>query len=944
MIGAAVTEPGTSNGSITDLDGNFTLRISEGTKAVEVSFIGYLTQTVLVPSSGKITVTMAPDRQMLQETVVIGYGVQRKSDLTGSVSNISSEDFNEGVINSPEQLINGKVSGVQIVSGGGSPSSGSTIRIRGGASLNASNDPLIVLDGVPMEVGGGVSGAGNFLSLINPNDIENMTILKDASSTAIYGSRAANGVIIITTKKGTQDNRPKVTFSTTNSLQTPTSFPAMINRDQMYSLVSAKGTDLQKGLLNEDVNTDWNKEIFTNAFGTDNNLGVSGKIGVLPYRVSLGFNSQDGILKTDNVKRYTGSITLNPSFFDNHLKLNVNVKGTYNNTRFANGNAIWGGATHSPFTPVYSGKEEFLGFTEAVDAKGKPVNGATANPLGLLQNYRSTSDVYRVIGSLDADYSMHFLPELHAHATLGYDYSSGQGHVYIPREAYLSYNTAGRNYDYGPQQNHNRILTAYLNYNKYFESIKSNVELTAGYDYQFWQYTNAAYTEYNDMEPAEVQATSAPDDQRHVLLSYYGRLNYNLAGKYYLSASVRRDGSSRFRADKRWGTFPSVALAWKLSEEDFFSPLKGVVNNFKLRASYGVTGQQDGIANYGYMSLYTVSQPGAYYMFGGSHVATYRPGSYNPDLTWETTKAWDFGFDFGLLEDRISGYFDYYDRRTEDLLATVPVPAGTNFDKQMMKNIGNISSRGVELSLSASLIQTKKMEWDVSANATYMQTNITNLRLNSLADAPDTPAGAIESHYVQVLSEGYAPYSFYVYKQIYDKGGKPIEGLYADLDGDGAITSADLYHYHSPAPDWMFGFTTSFRYDKLTLSTSLRANIGNYLYNGMAMNTGAWETMSYNDYQLNRLHSSYLATGFEKRQYESDFYVENASFLKMDNLQLSYNFGKIGKWFALNASLMVQNVFTLTRYTGVDPESQGGIDMNVYPRPRIYSLTLGFDF
>jgi iron complex outermembrane receptor protein len=946
LIGATVMEVGTTQGTITDFDGNFQLSVSANATQISVSYVGYKSQTVKIPATGKVTVKMALDATMLQETVVIGYGVQRKSDLTGSVSNVSSKDFNQGVVSSPEQLINGKVSGVQIVNGGGSPSAGSTIRIRGGASLNASNDPLIVLDGVPMEVGGSVSGSGNFLSLINPNDIESMTILKDASSTAIYGSRASNGVIIITTKKGAESKKPKISFSTTDAFQTKTKTADMISRDEMYNLVNTYGTDRQKSLLNDNVNTDWNDQIFKTAFSTDNNLGIAGKAGkFMPYRVSLGYSNQDGILKTDNVTRYTGSVSLTPTLFDDHLKLNINAKGTYSDNTFANTNAIWGGATHNPCAPIYSGSDAFLGYYEAADANGVPITGATGNPVGLINNYHSTSDVYRFIGSFDADYSMHFLPELHAHLTLGYDWSKGTGNIYVSKDAYQYYNTGGRNYSYGPQRNNNKLLTFYLNYNKYFDKIKSNIDVTAGYDYQFWKYTNAAYTEWNDMTPAEQQSASAADDQRHVLLSYYGRLNYSYDSRYMLSVSMRRDGSSRFSEDNRWGTFPSVALAWRASEENFFEALKPTFSTLKLRASYGVTGQQDGIANYSYIPLYTLSQSGAYYMFGGTPIATYRPAAYNSSLKWETTKAWNFGFDFGLFGDRITGSAEYYTRKTEDLLATVPVAAGTNFNKEMLSNVGNISSKGVEISLSATPIQTKDWTWDVSANATYQDNKITNLRLNELSESPNTPTGAIESHYVQVLSEGYAPYSYYVYKQIYDETtGKPIEGLYADLNGDGKVDSNDLYHYHSPAPDWILGFSTSLRYKKLTLSTSLRANLGNYLYNGMAMNTGAWETMSYNDYQLNRLNSSYLKTGFQVRQHESDLYVENASFLKMDNLQLSYDFGQVTKWLHLNASIMVQNVFTITNYTGVDPENQSGIDMTVYPRPRVYSLTIGLDF
>lgn len=945
VMGASVVEKGTQNGAITDMDGRYSLKVNKGATIV-VSFVAYQNQEVKVGNGGQYNVQLQPDDATLDEVVVVGYGVQRKSDLTGSVSNISSKDFNGGVVNSPEMLINGKVSGVQIVSGGGSPSAGSTIRIRGGASLNASNDPLIVIDGVPMEVGGSVSGSGNFLSLINPNDIESMSILKDASSTAIYGSRASNGVIIITTKKGTDSKRPKISFSTTNSLSTRTKTADMISRDEMYNLVNTYGTDRQRSLLNDDVDTDWNKEIFKTAFSTDNNLGVAGKISnFLPYRVSLGYSNQDGILKTDNVTRYTGSISLTPSLFDDHLKLNINAKGTYSDNRFANTDAIWGGATHNPCSPIYSDTDAFLGYYEAADANGVPITGATGNPVGLINNYHSTSDVYRFIGSFDADYKMHFLPELHAHLTLGYDYSKGEGDIYVSHDAYQYYNTGGRNYSYGPQKNVNRLLTFYLNYGKYFEKLKSNLDVTLGYDYQFWKYTNAAYTEWNDEDPATMQSSSAADDQRHVLLSYYGRINYTFDSKYLLSFSMRRDGSSRFSPDTRWGSFPSIALAWRVSEEKFFESLKPAFSTLKIRASYGITGQQDGIANYSYIPLYTISQSGAHYMFGGTPIATYRPSAYNSDLKWETTKAWNFGFDFGFLDDRITGSFDFYTRKTEDLLATVPVAAGTNFNKEMLSNVGNISSKGVEFSINATAIDNKDWTWNLSANATYQDTEITNLRLNERAESPNTLTGAIESHYVQVLSEGYAPYSYYVYKQIYDeKTGKPIEGLYADLNGDGVVDSNDLYHYHSPAPDWILGFSTSVRYKKFTLSTSLRANIGNYLYNGMAMNTGAWETMSYNDYQLNRLNASYLKTGFQTRQHESDLYVENASFLKMDNIQLSYNFGKITKWCSLNVSAMVQNVFTITNYTGVDPECSSGIDMTVYPRPRIYSLTVGLDF
>ena len=493
LIGATVSTGRNGAGAVTDFNGNFRISVPEGTRRLTFSYVGYTSKTVAIAGT-RLDVKLESDQRSLGEVVVIGYGVQRKSDLTGSVSSVSGKDFNQGVVNSPEQLINGKVSGVQIVSGGGSPSAGSTIRIRGGASLNASNDPLIVLDGVPMEVGASVSGSGNFLSLINPNDIESMTILKDAASTAIYGSRASNGVILITTKKGTATKRPWISFSTTNSVAYKTRTPDMMARDEMFGLVNAQGSDAQKALINADINTDWNDVIYKKAFATDNNIGISGQLaGLLPYRLSLGYSNQDGILRTDNVTRYTGSLTLSPSLLDNHLKLVVNAKATRSDNRFANTDAIWSAATRSPFSPVHSGREAFLGYEEAADAAGVPITGATGNPLGLLCNYRSTSDVWRYVGSLDADYSLHFLPELHAHVTVGLDNSRGEGHIYVPAAAYQYYLTKGRDYDYGPQKNTNRLATVYFNYNKYFETIKSNVDVTVGYDYQYWKYTNAAY-------------------------------------------------------------------------------------------------------------------------------------------------------------------------------------------------------------------------------------------------------------------------------------------------------------------------------------------------------------------------------------------------------------------------------------------------------------------
>lgn len=942
LIGASILVVGTSTGVITDLDGNFNIIVPSGATALQISYVGYETVTVPVPSGNTVNVKMKSDAQMLSDVVVIGYGTQRKSDLTGSVSNVSSKDFNSGLISSPEQLINGKVSGVQIMSNSGSPTAGSTIRIRGGASLNASNDPLIVLDGVPLEAGGISGNTGNFLSLINPSDIESMTILKDASSTAIYGSRASNGVIIITTKKGSND-RMKVSLSTTNSIQTRTKLADMLSHDEFVDVINSRGTDAQRALLGTS-NTDWNDQIYQNAFGTDNNVSIAGRLAKnFPIRVSIGYYNQSGLLKTDKAERLTGSVSLSPSFFDDHLKVNVNVKGSVNNNRFAETGAIWAAATYNPTLPVYSGNHAFGGYLEALDNVGEPVNAAVLNPLGYIKQNKSTSKVTRFVGNADVDYRVHFLPDLKFHATLGYDYAEGKGKVYVPAEAMQYYTTGGRDYSYGPQKNTNRLLTTYLNYNKYLDSWKSNIDATVGYGYQFWKSTSPLYSELNTL--GAVQSTSAATDQRHALISYYARLNYTFDSRYMLTATVRRDGTSRFNKDNRWGTFPSVALAWRVSEEAFLKD-NTVLSNLKLRASYGVTGQQDGIGNYNYLPVYTYSQTGAEVQFGNQFINTYRPEAYVSDLKWETTTSWNAGFDFGFLKDRISGSFDFYTRKTEDLLATVAAPAGSTFDKTILTNVGNVDSKGIEVTLNATPIQTKDWNWDVSFNMTWQKMKVKNLSLVESSAVTNTAVGPwIDGYQFQVLSEGYEPYMFYVYHQLYDeKTGKPIEGAYADLNDDGVIDSNDLYRYKSPAPDFIYGFSTSLRYKKWTLSTSLRANVGNYVYNGMAMNTGAWSTVSYNTYQLNNLNSSYLKTGFQNRQYLSDYYIENASFLKMDNLSLAYNFGRICKWFSMNASVMVQNVFCITKYTGVDPEVPNGMDVSFYPRPRTYSLSLGFEF
>ena len=951
LIGVTVSIEGTTIGTISDIDGNYQLQVPADKEngTVVFSFIGYESVSTAIPATGKLDVQMNPAVTEIGEVVAIGYGTKRKGDLTGSIASVSEKDFNGGVVSSPEQLINGKVAGVQIMSKGGSPSAGSAIKIRGGASLNASNNPLIVLDGVPLENGGIKGNDNNFLALINPADIESMSVLKDASSTAIYGSRASTGVIIINTKKGAKD-KMKVNFATTNSVSFKTKTADMLSREEFIDVVQKYGTETNKSLLGT-ANTDWVEEIFQPAWATDNNLSVSGSIAKkLPIRVSAGYMAQDGILKSDNAKRYTANLNLNPSFLNNALKVNFNVKASYNDNTFAEQGAIYTATIFDPTYAIKSDDPTFCGgWNEVytVDSEGKksPYTNASGNPVALLDYYRSTSTVKRVITNLDLDYTFPFLKDLKAHVTGGFDGAKGEGNVKYPNGMFKDYGTNGRNYDYGPQTNKNALFTGYFVYNKKNDVV--NFDFTAGYDFQKWTSNTPAYWEYSYLGKTEADQIKAnpESDYAHVLMSYYGRANATFMGKYMLTATVRRDGTSRFSKDQRWGTFPSVALAYRLTEEHFMYGIRDIINNIKIRASWGVTGQQEGIGNYNYLSTYNLSHVGAQYKFGDTYYNMYRPAAYVSDLKWETTKAWNFGVDFGFLNDKITASVDYYTRKTEDLMATVPVAAGTNFASVITTNVGNVDSKGIEVVLGFSPVQTQDFGLDFNFNATWQDNKISNLRLSDKAAIAPTLVGeSVNFHQYQVFMEGYTPYTFYLKHQLYDSEGNPIEGAFADIDESGDDSEGDRYFCHSALPDWIFGFSFNVRYKKWTLSSSLRANIGNYVYNGMAAGTGAKECLGYNNYQNLNISSSFLDTKFNVRQMYSDYYLENASFLKMDNISLNYNFGKITKFFGLNATFTIQNVFTITKYTGVDPEIENGIDNNFYPRPRTFSLGLGFDF
>ncbi|GAB6009849.1 SusC/RagA family TonB-linked outer membrane protein [Dysgonomonas reticulitermitis] len=951
VISASVVVKGTTNGIITDLDGNYQINNVPSNGVLVFSFLGYRTVEIPVAGKSQIDVVLQDNTELLDEVVVIGYGSVKKSDLTGSIAAIGEKEFNKGLVTTPTSLISGKVAGVQIVSNGGRAGEGNTIRIRSGASLNASNDPLIVIDGVPVD-NGSISGITSPLSSINPNDIESMNILKDASATAIYGSRASNGVILITTKKGTAGQKLKFNISTQNSIATIARRVDVLSADELRDLVTNSPNVKQQYIdYLGDANTDWQDEIFRSAFTTDNNISISGSIGkALPFRLSAGFMSQDGILDTDNMKRTTVGLSLSPTFLDKHLSVNINLKGTYAKTRFGNGDAIGSALRMDPTQPVKAdGFDELNGYWGWLLSNGNLNGMATDSPVALLQGKDDQSDVYRSIGNIQFDYKMHFLPELRANLNLGYDLSKGEGNVVTQPWSpafYTKNEDSGERSKY-KQEKQNLLMEFYLNYAKNLNEA-NHLEVMAGYTYQDWLTKSYNYPKYYFDETIMKENPPAfeMDKPQNTLISYYGRLNYTLLSRYMLTATLRTDGSSRFAPENRWGTFPSVALAWRINEESFMKEMESI-SNLKLRLGWGITGQQE-VGNYEYLAKYSYSQGTAQVQFGDQFYHMYRPDGYDANRVWETTTTYNAGLDYGFLNNRIYGSIDAYIKNTKDLLNNTPLAMGSNFTNTIIQNIGKMQNKGIELSVNAVPIDNNDMHWDLGFNITYNKSEVTQLTMSDgNSDYIGAPTGGISGgtgNTAQMHSVGYTPFTFYVYKQLYTPDGKPIDGGYADLNGDGLISDNDKYHFHSALPDYYMGFNTTFSYKGWSLATALRASVGNYIFDNTAFDMGTMDqVLNPNNFLMNTV-PDVLNSNFYIKQNVSDYFVHNASFLKMDYLQLSYNFGRMLKKVNLTANATVQNVFTLTKYKGVDPEIQSGIDNNFYPNPRTFSLGLNLNF
>lgn len=974
LPGVTVLIEGTQLGSSTNADGQFLIQnVPAGQRTVVTSFVGYSTQrstvTVTAGQTANVTaITLGENTTLLNEAVVIGYGVQRRQDVTGSVTTVDSRQFVKGQITNPEQLVQGKIAGVQINTGSGQPGAAAAIRIRGGASLTASNDPLIIIDNVPVD-NRGLSGTANPLSLINPNDIESITVLKDASATAIYGSRASNGVILVTTKKGVQGEQTSVNVSSQLSRSEASKFVDVLSAQEFRDLVNARGNAQQKALLtrDSDANTDWQKLIYRKAWTSDNNASVTGSIGKVPYRASAGYLYQEGLLKNNDLRRNTASIGFSPLLLNDNLKIDVNVKGAWIDNNFSNQDAVGAAVYFDPTKPVTNGSP-YGGYTEIErtnDNNQLELNTlATRNPVGLINQKRDRSTVKRSIGNIQLDYKMPFLTDLRANLNLGYDIQRGRGTNFIPATAASNYNDqigtsrGGLNNRYAQDKN-NKLLEFYLAYNK--QLGESRLDLLAGHSYQSFEDKNYVFggnladgTQLT--APARLTNGKNYRDPRYVLISFFGRANYNINDKYLLTATMRADGSSRFSEDNRWGYFPSGAVAWRLKGEDFLKE-SGVVSELKLRAGVGQTGQQDIVGElYPYLARYTASEETSLYPFGTEYYSTLRAAAYYAPIKWETTTTYNLGLDYGFLDNRLSGAIEVYMRDTKDLLNNVFIPGGSNLSNKLTTNVGSLENRGIEASLSVDVVRGEKLNWTLNANATAYRVKITELTNAAdpsyLGDQVGGIAGG-NGNNVQINSVGYSPNTFYVFQQVYNSEGKPVEGVYVDRNGDGTINDSDKYRYKSPIPRATLGFGSNLSYGKASLAFTLRSNLGNYVYNNLR--SQSFFPVGGSNGVINNTTREALESGFGTPQYFSDYYIENASFLRMENLTLGYNVGSIYKDKArLNITLAAQNLFVVTKYSGIDPEivsfdtsgkvSNVGIDNVIYPRPRTYTLGLNLSF
>lgn len=945
LANVSVFLKGKNKGVATDFDGKFSLTVVKGDTVV-FSYLGYKTVEKVVENFSYLTIVMEEDSESLDEVILIGYGSSKKKDLTGAVTRISEEDFQQGFVTNAEQLIANKIPGVQITPISGRPGAGGSFLIRGGASLNASNNPLFVIDGNPI----GLSDGPGILSALNPEDISSFTVLKDAAAAAIYGSRGSNGVIIITTKKG-KSGKFKFTLSSKNSISQNFLKQSVLNGDQFREV--AKQAALVSGVPIENfnlgtANTDWQDEIFQNALTTEISMSISGGVEGLPYRVSLGYLEQEGTLRTGKFNRTTGTLNLSPSLFDNHLKVNLNVKGILQDQRIADEGAIFTATSFDPTQPVRDENSVFGGYWQYQDFASNPaVLGGHYNPVSRLEQVDSRNESLRSIGNIQVDYKLHFFPDLKVNLNTGYDIAQSNWDYYTSA-SYFPANIGNGNDSSGDpgSKTQNIFLEATLNYSKEIKGIKSKVEALAGYSYNDFKTTNYFYPSFDadgNMHPGS-KPNFDFDIPQNTLISYFGRLIYTFNDKYILTGTIRTDGSSRFSKNNRWGVFPSVSGAWKISDEKFLENSK-VVSNLRLRIGYGVTGQQEGIGNYDYIPFYNLGESNVHYPIGN----TFLQGlNYNPtdrNRKWEQSTAYNLGVDWGFFNNRISGSFEVFLRDTKDLLNKVKLPSGVDLGSEIVKNIGSLENRGLEFKIDANLVQTKDFNWNAGFNYGYNENEIT-----SLSEDNNSSVGLFNGS-ILVNTVGFQRNTFYLYRQIYDTNGKPIENQVADLNSDGLINEKDRYLGKSSAPRHILGFNTALNYKKLFLNMAFHSNLGHYIFFKPNDNL----VSIYDGIYRGNVHTNFFDTQFTQsgnaNQGFSDYYLQNASFLKMDNISLGYDLGDVlnskNNSSNLRLSASVQNVFILTDFEGGDPESPynyGSNNGNNYTAPRTFSVALNFNF
>jgi len=949
IIGATVMVKGTTTATVTDVDGNYRISVPENNAVLVFTYVGKVTQEVTVGNQSVINVKLADDPRILEEVVVVAYGTRRKTDLTGSVIAVNAKDFQQGNIQSSEQLLQGKVAGLQVTPGGGSAGGGSTIRIRGAASLNASNDPLIVIDGIPVE-GNGIKGSDNLLNTINPNDIESMSVLKDASAAALYGSRASNGVIIITTKKGAS-GKPRFNFNTQFSSGVIAKKVDMLNGDQVRDLINAHaastGNNTYKDMLGTE-NTDWQDVIFRNSTGTDNNLSASGSVKDIPFRVSVGYSNQNGLLKTDNFQRTSGAVNLSPKFLDNSLSVNINARVAATRNRKADEGAVGASLRMDPTQPVYA-NNEYGGYFEWLNEDGHWNNLAGRNPLAMLEMRNDARKANRFIGNVELDYKLPWVEGLSLRTNLALDQTNGNRTEIIDARAASNYLTDGyyRNED---EKKSNKLWDVSAFYEKDLPEIKSKFDVLALHSYQDFLtevYMNPAYSaDQSEMIPNSTPPF-ATDRPQYRLDSYLARVNYTFDDTYLLTASLRRDASSKFSPENRVGYFPALAAAWKI-KEGIFADSKAI-SEMKLRVGWGITGQQDFNNYYPYMARYAYGSNTAQYQFGDKFYPFLRPAAVDANIKWETTTTTNVGLDFGFANNRITGTVEWFNKDTRDLLAVAPVAYGSTFDISVFTNVGNLTNKGMEFVLNTTPVLNDNFRWDIGFNVTTTSTKIVSLRKQEDPGFAGIPVSGIAGgtgNTIGLHMIGEWPYAYNVFQQVYDHNGKPLEGVYVDRNNDGQISDADRYLYQRPAPSTLVGLNTAINYKKWTARASGHGMFGNYLYNNFRSERSVMRNLLDPVMTINNASTELLTNGFYNNQYLSDLYIENASFFRLDNINLGYYVGKVFGNASLSLNAGVNNVFVITKYSGLDPEnaSTTGVDNTIYPRPRIYTFGLNFDF